>query len=811
MRAKGRRSTDRQSTAAGLLLALLAALVALSLFTHSADDLGPGWDVADQPKNASGLVGAYVSGVLFWVLGPIGAWGVPVLIAFWGWNRLRRAPIGRPAVRSLLFSVLGAVLLGILSVWGGEDGGDRGGRLGEALAGLGRSAFGSWGVHFVLWAIFLTLLLTISEWPLRVVGHLRAPVVGLIAAAAGGPRAAAGWLSRMRADRAREAQARSRRGESASAVPARQAEAPEAGPRVVSRQVEAPLERGAAGKRPAAFTSEEEGFALEARKGGTQAETAKPEAARIGPGGVGCELPPLSLLTAPEETGGGVEEGEVIEASKVLQETLAHFGVLGKVGEIHPGPVITRYDFEPAAGVKVNQILSREDDIALALRCQGIRIVAPIPGKAAVGIEVPNKSPQVVYLKELLSRPEFRESKSQLLLALGKTVAGDPYFADIASMPHLLIAGATGSGKSVCVNSLIVSLLYRLRADELKLLLIDPKRLELSGYNGIPHLLLPVVIDHKKAAGALRWVVHEMDRRYKQLAAAGARDIATYNARVDGGAAVGATATLGGTAAPGGGAAPGPGVAQGAGAAPGAGATSVGGGKSGLEDEQVVGAEKLPYLVIVVDELADLMVSIPAEIEEPVTRLAQMARAVGIHLVLATQRPSVDVITGLIKANFPCRIAFQVAAKVDSRTILDTNGAECLMGRGDMLFLPGGTPQPVRIHAPYVSPEETAAVTTFLRGQFAPNAEPVDEVQLDEKSWDDVAADEEIFKEAAKLVVMHQQGSTSLLQRRLRIGYSRAARIVDMLEQRGIVGPYKGSKAREVLVDEEYLRENRLI
>lgn len=798
MRRKARQSADRQNTAAGLLLFLLAALVALSLLTESDEDIGPGWEFTGPAENASGVVGAYVSEALTLALGPFGAWGIPALLVVWGWNRLRKAPVRRLAVRCVLTCGLGVAFLSLLALWDGEDGTAWGGRFGESIAGLGVAVFGSWGVHFVLWAVFLALLFAVSELPLRLLGFLREPGAGLGRAIAGAPASLGARLRRFAEERAGAAEARRR--EKREREVSREAEAPEQPPKVISGGMEPPggvkraeAERGVAGVRAQERASEPK---EKPRVDVSAAGEMRPSA-----GDGEFDLPGLDLLSAPEASQGGVREDEVMEASRTLQEALAHFGVRGKVGEVHPGPVITRYDFEPGVGVKVNQILSRQDDISLALRCQGIRIVAPIPGKAAVGIEVPNREPQVVYLKDLLSRPEFQNSESTLALTLGKTVSGNPYYADLASMPHLLIAGATGSGKSVCVNSIIMSLLYRLTADELKLLLIDPKRLELSGYNGIPHLLLPVVTDHKKAAGALRWVVHEMERRYKRLAAAGARDIASFNARAE-------------RASPAEGEADAEKSFEARSEPEGVRGGENGEGRGpGPEGDPAAerGPAKLPYLVVIIDELADLMVALPAEIEEPVTRLAQMARAVGIHLILATQRPSVDVITGLIKANFPCRIAFQVAAKVDSRTILDTNGAECLMGRGDMLFLPGGRPQPVRIHSPYVSPDETARVTEFLRAQASAAEEIGEEVRLDDKTWDDTAADEEIFKEAAKLVVMHQQGSTSLLQRRLRIGYSRAARIVDMLEQRGIVGPFKGSKAREVLVDEQYLRENRLM
>lgn len=773
MRSRRRRKNELQSTLAGLLLALLAAMVVLSLATHSPRDIGPDWKGLPRIENASGLVGAYVSGALFRWLGPLGAWLVPAFILLWSVNRLRKSPWKRLAWRCSLGAGFVVILLGHISLWTGGGSPRWGGDLGDQIGALASRAFGTLGAHLLLWALLLSLTFVVSDLPLRLLSALGARAAsapervlrGFVrasgAAARAACRAAAGVLSAWQEMRERS------RGVAESELDF----GPEEGESDVGPAYSGPPE-GRADSPPKVVSA-----ALGARSG----EAAAPLGGRDGtapdePLGAGStgeapflsrdsdsayQPPPLSLLADPPGVRGGVGEEEVLEASKTLQLALSHFGVNGRVSEVHPGPVITRYDFEPAAGVRVSQIISREDDIALALRCQNIRIVAPIPGKAAVGIEVPNQTPQVVYLKEMLSGTGFLESEAKLLIALGKTVSGDPYYADLGTMPHLLIAGATGSGKSVCVNSIIMSLLYRLTAEDLKLLLIDPKRLELSGYNGIPHLLLPVLTDHKKAAGALRWVVGEMERRYKHLASVGVRDIGSFNAKV--------------TASP----------------------------DSGLR--------KLPFLVIVVDELADLMVALPAEIEEPVTRLAQMARAVGIHLILATQRPSVDVITGLIKANFPSRIAFQVAAKVDSRTILDTNGAECLLGRGDMLFLPGGTPQPVRIHSAFVSPEEIAGVTGFLKSQVSSEEDDAPEVEVRDDEWEDAAGDEEIFKEAARLVVMHQQGSTSLLQRRLRIGYSRAARIVDLLEQRGIVGPYNGSKAREVLVDQDYLKEHSIL
>jgi len=468
-------------------------------------------------------------------------------------------------------------------------------------------------------------------------------------------------------------------------------------------------------------------------------------------------LPPIDLLDSHESTQVVIEESELFELSRVLERTLADFGVAGKVSEVHPGPVITLFEYEPAPGVKVNQILSRQDDLALALRAQRIRIVAPIPGKAAVGIEIPNRVKAVVSFREIVASPRFQQTPDALPFALGKDVAGVPFTASLDRMPHLLIAGATGSGKSVCVNALIMSLILKRTPSELRFIMIDPKMLELTPYNGIPHLRMPVVTDPKKSAQALRYCVKEMERRYQILARHGARNIEAYN-------------------------------------------------RIGLDPAQNEDA-LLPYLVVVVDELADLMALLPTEIEEPIGRLAQMARAVGIHLILATQRPSVDVITGVIKANFPSRIAFQVASRTDSRVILDMNGAESLLGNGDSLYLPAGKPEPYRIHCSYVSGEEIERVVEFLKSQGA--APVVDDGALEQASISDAEADDQLYEEAMRLVVLHQQASTSMLQRRLKIGYSRAARLLDLLEERGVVGPSEGAKGREVLVNEHDLAERR--
>jgi S-DNA-T family DNA segregation ATPase FtsK/SpoIIIE len=465
--------------------------------------------------------------------------------------------------------------------------------------------------------------------------------------------------------------------------------------------------------------------------------------------------PSLDLLDDAPYLAASVSNEELNQTAKILRETLATFGVEieGDRIEKYPGPIITRYEFKPAAGIKVNQVVNLADDLALAMRARKVRIVAPVPGKAAIGVEIPNRNPQMVYLKEILSSSIFQDAEANLAIAIGKTTSGEPFVTDLGKMPHLLIAGATGSGKSVCINTITTSLLYRLPPEEIRFIMIDPKMLELSVYGGIPHLERSVITNSKNAEHVLSEIVIEMEERYRRLAKAGVRNIEDYNAK--------------------------------------------------QRKDNI-----LPYLVIIVDELADLMMASSSNRTEAlVTRLAQMARAVGIHLILATQRPSVDVITGLIKANFSARVAFQVASKIDSRTILDVNGAEKLLGAGDMLFIQPGHPEPRRIHGAYISSQETQRIVDFIKAQGY-EVEPVQILSAEqpiEMPEAEKEKDEDLFRQAVELVIRHKQGSVSLLQRRLAVGYQRAARLIDQLEEEGIVGPYDGSKAREVLVDETYI------
>ena len=477
-------------------------------------------------------------------------------------------------------------------------------------------------------------------------------------------------------------------------------------------------------------------------------------------------LPNLKLLEDPPPGDGIIDRETLFKGAQVLEQSLSNFGVQGKVVQVNPGPVITTYEVAPPPGVKVSKIVGLADDLALVMKAQSIRIQAPIPGKAAVGIEVPNPEPYTVFLKEILESRAFEQSDSKLMLGFGKTASGDPYCADLAKMPHLLIAGATGAGKSGCINALISSILFRCTPEEVRFIMVDPKMLELSIYNDIPHLLSPVVVDPKMASGALKWAVSEMENRYRTMAQFTARNITDFNAK----------------------------MARLRQEAP-------------TEEDRDEIPDALPYIVVVIDELADLMMTAPSDIENSLARLAQMARAVGIHLIIATQRPSVNVITGTIKANFPTRIAFRVASKVDSRTIIDANGGEKLLGRGDMLFLPPGQPEPIRLHGAWIDTEETEQLVAWVRDQGV----ELDSVEFEGENSDLSVAENERdarFDEALRLVVIHQQGSASLLQRRMKVGYSRAARLVDELEAAGIVGPPNGSsKGREVLVDENYLEE----
>jgi len=504
-----------------------------------------------------------------------------------------------------------------------------------------------------------------------------------------------------------------------------------------------------------------------------------PEQFKLPEVGEGYKLPPSELLDPSEGEQFKIDKETLHANSLILQKKLEDFGVEGEVVAVRPGPVITMYEFKPAAGVKVRRIVMLADDLAMALRAVSVRILAPIPGESVVGIEIPNPRRETVYLREVIESESYRGTDSKITLALGKDIGGTPFATDLGRMPHLLVAGATGTGKSISINAMILSILFKSSPQDVKFIMVDPKMLELTVYEDIPHLLVPVVTDPKKAAAALFWAMDEMDRRYRLMRDKGARNIDNYNRTLE--REAGSKRSVIDLMEP-----------------------------EATEETPVVGGnlspvaplvhEKLPRIVIIIDELADLMMTVGRDIEEYITRLAQKARAAGIHLILATQRPSVDVITGLIKANFPARISFQVTSRVDSRTILDSMGGEKLLGNGDLLFLPPGTARIIRVHGAFVSDQEVLRVMKFIKQQGRPTYRP-EVLEAKREIEAAAAADEEydeMYDQALAIVTETQQASISMIQRRLRVGYNRAARMIEQMERDGVVGPPDGAKPREV-------------
>ncbi len=795
-----RPSRSRADEAVGIILLAFGLFLLLSVLSYHPED--PSWNVLTSRSivhNKAGRVGAYVADFCLQTFGLL-AFGLPVILFAWAWAKLR----SRPLRTVLLKGVAGIGLLwagaGLVSVvlprdyilWPTVR---PGGMLGTILAAQLTALLNPAGATLVLVVTVILALMAVGNFSL----------IGLGEAVV---RSARGLASRLRARKGREEPTaeqpekpkiltREGLAESAPAsAAAKPAERPAPSERLPSAKefsaepafsiseteleakpkgygsvpplpidVEEIIERGAPSPRESRRLSEParsplsdpvaEMLSTASIRSIKHVEKAGPAERSGSRDSRGMFLPPsVEILSEPSPPQQQAHE-ELMQRAVLLAEKFKEFGITGHVHQISPGPIVTTFEFKPDPGIKYSRIVSLVEDLCLALEAESIRIDR-IPGKSTIGIEVPNRHRELIRLRELLESKKFQDSRSRLTIALGKTIDGGVYVTDLAKMPHLLIAGATGSGKSMTVNCILASILFKATPEEVRFILIDPKHLELGLYEGIPHLLTPIVTDPKRASYALKWAVAEMENRYKLLASRGVRNIEQFNREIR---------DLG--------------------------------DRRALAEEP---ARPLPYIVIIIDELADLMMVASSEVETAITRLAQMARAVGLHLVLTTQRPSVDVITGLIKANFPCRIAFRVSSKVDSRTILDQNGAEALLGRGDMLFLPPGSSRLVRVHGAFLEEAEIKRLVEFLKAQGAPQYDET--VLMSDKEY--AAAQgggekrDELYEEALKIVVEMGRASTSVLQRRLRIGYGRAASIIDMMEREGYVEPADGPRPRAI-------------
>jgi S-DNA-T family DNA segregation ATPase FtsK/SpoIIIE len=752
--------------------AALIWLVALASYEPS----DPVWFFstgAEAPSNFVGRVGAFLAELSFQIVG-YGSFLLPAIVAIAGWHYFwcRR-------VEAVYTKVTGAVLalactsafmaLALGSVDVGERAFRAGGYVGEFLAGVLAEYLSRFGSIIVILTVLFVSVILATQFSFGRLFTLLFTAVGSAARVS--------W-ARYRARIAERRKERERR-----EVIAKHVKKGTASPEAIKAAAERParVETPPSVTRPKPATSNDDEVApgVSSSPRVTPPPIQKrprlpiapplplPEPEPMSRGLAerrmsGYTLPPASLLDPPRAEQ-KVDERELMDAARLLEEKCREFSVEGSVVQIHPGPVVTTFEFKPDAGVKYSKVTGLADDLCLAMQAESV-LIERIPGKSTVGIQIPNPNREAISLRELLESDTYQRSASKLTLALGKTIHGEPFMADLAAMPHLLIAGSTGTGKSVGLNAMLTSILYRATPDDVRLIMIDPKRLELGMYEDIPHLMTPVVVDPKKASNALRWAVREMEERYKTLAAFGVRNIDQYNRNVRQMA-------------------------------------------EHKEEGEAAPPRPLAFIVVVVDELADLMMVAGNEVEESIARLAQMARAVGIHLILATQRPSVDVITGLIKANLPSRISFRVSTKIDSRTILDGNGAEQLLGRGDMLYLPPASSQKIRLHGPYISEQESARLSSFLRKQGKPVYDET--ITAEEKKGPEALEFEkdDLYDEAARIVVEGGQASISYLQRKLRIGFSRAARLVDMMEAEGLVSQATGGKPREVLVQRNYFEE----
>ncbi len=711
---KSKNKNNREEThneIAGILLFALAIFILLSLISHQTESY------------FLGIVGRAIGNALNGMF-EYGAYMLPLLIGIWGWINFRGIVVERVFLRLISIIVLMLCVCSFLNMAGGRNN-TIGGTVGNIINGVFLNPFGKVGSFIIVLTvtvIFISLLTGIS---------LKEMFKGIRSVRSG-----------IEKRKKRVIVKKSTRDEKII---------------LLQKQKEKELEN----RREKEKEKKRKAAEKEARKKGrtTAGTSPDPSENKPAPGEkIEYKMPVLELLDAPPVSDVKQAQGELNEKAKILENTLRNFSISARVKKIYPGPVITRYEIELAPGVRVSAVSSLSNDIALALKARSVRLLAPIPGKSAVGIEIPNADRKTIFLRELIQSNAYRNSGSLLTLALGKTVAGEDYVDNLAQMPHLLVAGATGSGKSVCLNSIIISMLYKTGPEEVKFILIDPKMVELPIYNGIRHLVSPVVTSVKEAVIALEWAVSEMDRRYKKFSKHIKRDIIDYNnfAR-----------------------------------------------KSGQE-------EPIPFIVIIIDELADLMTLATKQVEKSVLRLAQMSRAVGIHLILATQRPSVDVITGVIKTNIPARIAFQVVSRVDSTIILDMGGAESLIGRGDMLYLPSGAPKPVRLQGGFVKVDEIEKLVNYIKLQGTPDYSGgfLDILKKSKDGLQENKEEKELIKKACTLIIERKQASTSLLKGALRISDGKASNIVSLLETKELIGPSQGSKPREVFIEKikDYLK-----
>ena len=718
-----------------VVLFALTVIVFISLFSFDPADAPFYTSGMDRPVgNFAGIVGAYLAGVFVFLLGKA-SFVIPMLTLVWAIGRLTgnvpEKSYSKIAGAFVLIASFGS-LLSMINRYDSVVRFSAGGIVGLGFSNLLVKYFGNAGAYIIIISLITLSLLLATEFLLfPFIKMLYKKLKALFS----------GMKRSVEKKPVLKLKPKIQISKAALKPPARERiikkpEAPRKPLISIAKKIEskrAEVKKASGQPEPVAAKAKEDTKATEKRQ---------------------YVLPPLDMLDSPPSTGKKVIEDDFDTNTRILEETLSDFGLEVKVVKIEKGPAITRYELEPAPGIKISRISALSDNIALAMKAQSVRIVAPIPGKGTVGVEVPNSETSMVYLKEIIESREFTEAaeESKLAIALGKSISGHPVIADLSDMPHLLIAGATGSGKTVCVNSLIASLLFSTTPDDLRFLMVDPKMVELSIYNDIPHLLCPVVTEPKKVSAALNWIVSEMEKRYKLFAKTASRNIDIYNEKLSN-----------------------------------------------------AGADKMPYIIVIIDELADLMVVAQQDIENAITRLAQLSRAVGIHIILATQRPSVDVITGVIKANFPSRISFKVASKVDSRTVLDANGADKLLGKGDMLFVEPGASRPIRAQGSLVSDPEIEKIVNFIKDQGEPEYNE-DILKGQKKAKFKTFEKDEVYDEAVKLVVQTKQASVSMLQRRLGLGYTRAARLIDMMEDEGIVGPYAGSKPREILIG-DYKKE----